>query len=166
MFKFETEIAKGHWTQEALRVPDKAFKGMSAADFKKLAPNFDLEQFAKDAGIPQITTAVAYGDTAITAGAKLVDSQPIAAWKKYLAFHVTSDNAAYLPISGGALLYTAIPDALQQVEPVLVDWLLLETPLSNLTVYDAGSRRGVRVNCISLRVERHTRLLLQGASPG
>lgn len=97
VIKFETEIAKGHWTQEALRVPDKAFKGMSAADFKKLAPNFDLEQFAKDAGIPQITTAVAYGDTAITAGAKLVDSQPIAAWKKYLAFHVTSDHAAYLP---------------------------------------------------------------------
>lgn len=97
VMRFETEIAKGHWTPEQLRVPDKAFKGMSAADFKKLAPNFDLEQFAKDAGIPAITNAVAYGDTAITAGAKLVDSQPIAAWKKYLAFHIASDHAAYLP---------------------------------------------------------------------
>ncbi len=96
VIKFETEIAKGHWTQEALRVPDKAFKGMSAADFKKLVPNFDIEQFAKDAGIPQITTAVAYGDTSITAGAKLVDSQPIAAWKKYLTFHMASDNATFL----------------------------------------------------------------------
>ena len=97
VIKFETAIAKGHWTPEELRVPDKAFKGMSAADFKKLVSNFDLEQFAKDAGIPAITTAVAYGDTSITAGAKLVDSQPIAAWKKYLTFHMASDNAAYLP---------------------------------------------------------------------
>jgi endothelin-converting enzyme/putative endopeptidase len=97
VIKFETEIAKGHWTQEALRVPDKAFKGMSVADFKKLAPNFDLEQFAKDAGIPAVTSVVAYGDTSVTAGAKLVDSQPIAAWKKYLTFHMASDNAAFLP---------------------------------------------------------------------
>jgi predicted metalloendopeptidase len=97
VIKFETEIAKGHWTQEALRVPDKAFKGMSVADFKKLAPNFDLEQFAKDAGIPAVTNVVAYGDTSVTAGAKLVDSQPIAAWKKYLTFHMASDNAAFLP---------------------------------------------------------------------
>jgi putative endopeptidase len=96
VIKFETEIAKGHWTQEDLRVPDKAFKGMSAADFKKLVPNFDLEQFAKDAGIPAITNAVAYGDTSITAGAKLVDSQPIPAWKKYLTFHMASDNATFL----------------------------------------------------------------------
>lgn len=97
VIKFETEVAKGHWTQEALRVPDKAFKGMSVADFKKLAPNFDLEQFAKEAGIPAVTNVVAYGDTSVTAGAKLVDSQPIAAWKKYLTFHMASDNAAYLP---------------------------------------------------------------------
>ena len=97
VIKFETEVAKGHWTQEALRVPDKAFKGMSVADFKKLAPNFDLEQFAKDAGIPAVTNVVAYGDTSVTPGAKLVDSQPIAAWKEYLTFHMASDNAAYLP---------------------------------------------------------------------
>jgi putative endopeptidase len=96
VIKFETEVAKGHWKQKDLRVTDKAFKGMDAASFKKLAPNFDLEAFAKDAGIPSITTAVAYGDTSITAGAKLVDSQSIDAWKKYLTFHIASDNAAYL----------------------------------------------------------------------
>ncbi len=39
---------------------------------------------------------VAYGDTSITAGAKLIDTQPIDAWKKYLAFHIASDNANYL----------------------------------------------------------------------
>jgi endothelin-converting enzyme/putative endopeptidase len=94
--KFETEIAKGHWKQADLRVTDKAFKGMDAATFKKLVPNFDLEKFAADSGIASIPQAVAFGDTSITAGAKLVDSQPLDVWKKYLTFHIASDNANFL----------------------------------------------------------------------
>ena len=94
---FETEIAKGHWTPQQLRVPDQAFKAMTAADFRKLAPNIDLDAFARDAGIPALpANTVAYGDTSITAGAKLVDSQSIATWKKYLTFHMASDNATFL----------------------------------------------------------------------
>ncbi len=93
---FETEIAKGHWTPEEMRVPDKAFKAMDLAGFKALVPNIDIVAFAKDAGIPSLSNMVAYGDTAITAGAKLVDTQPLDAWKKYLAFHLASDNATFL----------------------------------------------------------------------
>ncbi len=93
---FETEVAKGHWKQEDLRVMDKALKPMDAAAFRKLTPNIDLDAFASDAGIPALSNMVAYGDTAITAGAKLVDSQPLATWKKYLTFHIASDNANFL----------------------------------------------------------------------
>lgn len=93
---FETEIAKGHWKQEELRVTDNAFKAMDAATFKALVPNIDLDKFATDAGLPALSNMVAYGDTAITAGAKLVDSQPIDVWKKYLTFHIASDNATFL----------------------------------------------------------------------
>jgi putative endopeptidase len=96
VIKFETAIAKGHWTPEEMRVPDKAFKAMDVAAFKKLVPNIDIEALAREAGIPKLSNMVAYGDTAITAGAKLVDTQPIAAWKKYLTFHLASDNAGYL----------------------------------------------------------------------
>ncbi|MDP3738937.1 MAG: M13 family metallopeptidase [Hyphomonadaceae bacterium] len=96
VIKFETEVAKGHWKQEELRVTDKAFKAMDAAGFKKLVPNIDLDKFATDAGLPALANMVAYGDTSITAGAKLVDSQSIAAWKKYLTFHIASDNATFL----------------------------------------------------------------------
>ena len=96
VIKFETEIAKGHWAQEELRKTDKAFKAMDFAGFQKLVPNIDLTKFAADAGLPQPTNMVAYGDTSITAGAKLVDSQPLTAWKKYLAFHIASDNATFL----------------------------------------------------------------------
>ena len=40
---FETEIAKGHWTPEQLRVPDQAFKAMDAAT----APWVDHKQVLK-----------------------------------------------------------------------------------------------------------------------
>ncbi len=93
---FETEIAKGHWTPEQLRVPDQAFKAMDAAAFQALAPNIDIKAFAANAGVSSLSNMVAYGDTAITAGAKLVDSQPLDVWKKYLAFHIASDNATFL----------------------------------------------------------------------
>ncbi len=96
VIKFETEVAKGHWKQEELRVTDKAFKAMDAAGFQKIVPNIDLAKFAADLGLPPLANMVAYGDTSITAGAKLVDTQPLAAWKKYLAFHIASDNASYL----------------------------------------------------------------------
>ena len=96
VIKFETEIAKGHWKQADLRETDKAFKAMDAAAFKKLVPNIDLDKFAADAGIPALSNMVAYGDTSITAGAKLVDSQPLDVWKKYLTFHIASDNATFL----------------------------------------------------------------------
>jgi endothelin-converting enzyme/putative endopeptidase len=96
VIKFETEIAKGHWKPKELRVMDKALKPMDVSAFKKLTPNINLDQFAADAGLPALSNMVAYGDTAITAGAKLVDSQPLAAWKKYLTFHIASDNATFL----------------------------------------------------------------------
>ena len=82
VIKFETEIAKGHWKQEELRVADKAFKAMDAPAFQKLVPNVDLARFATDLGLPALTNMVAYGDTSLTAGAKLVDTQPLPVWKK------------------------------------------------------------------------------------
>ena len=94
---FETQIARGHWTPEELRVPDKAFRALDVADFRKLVPNLDIDAFAAAAGIAKLSNMVAYGDTAITAGAKLIDSAPLNVWKPYLIFHIASDNAAQLP---------------------------------------------------------------------
>jgi len=96
VIKFETEIAKGHWSQEDLRKMDIALKPMPVAEFRKLVPNIDLDAFAADAGLPKLSNMVAYGPSAVTAGAKIIDSQPISAWKKYLTFHIASDNAPFL----------------------------------------------------------------------
>lgn len=96
VIKFETEIARGHWSQEDLRKMDIALKPMPVAEFRKLVPNIDLDRFAADAGLPPLSNMVAYGPSAVTAGARLVDTQPISVWKKYLTFHIASDNATFL----------------------------------------------------------------------
>lgn len=65
-------------------------------------------------------------------------------------------NAAELPASGSAQLIAASPDALQQIEPVLIDWLLLDAPLQNLRGDDARWRLRISVNGDSFLVDRQT----------
>jgi hypothetical protein len=75
-------------------------------------------------------------------------------------------NAAELPSNGSAQLIAASPDALQQVEPVLVDWLLLDAPLQNLRGDDARWRLRISVNGDSFLVDRQTPLWLKGFKRG
>src|SRR5690606_5717138 len=94
----ETKIARQHWTQEALRVPAKAFNTMSFAEFKTFAPAVNWDNVVAGFGLPAtVDKVVASGDTAIRDGGKLIGSEPLDVWKKYLTFHIASDNAANLP---------------------------------------------------------------------
>jgi endothelin-converting enzyme/putative endopeptidase len=94
----ETTIARGHWKQAELRDVAKAIKPMPLAQFKTFAPAIDWDAFMAGMGLPPtVDKIVAYGDTAVKNGAALVGSQPVATWKKYLAFHIASSNANNLP---------------------------------------------------------------------
>ncbi len=94
----ETKIAQAHWAQADLRNVEKAIKPMPFADFKAFVPSVAWEGFLSGVGLPAtVDKVVAYGDTAVRDGAALVGKEPVAAWKKYLAFHLASDNAAHLP---------------------------------------------------------------------
>ncbi|MDZ4761943.1 MAG: M13 family metallopeptidase [Alphaproteobacteria bacterium] len=94
----ETKIARGHWAQQDLRNVEKAFNTMTFAEFKAFAPSVQWDGVLAGMGLPAtVDKIVAYGDTAVRDGAKLVGSEPVGAWKKYLAFHIASDNAANLP---------------------------------------------------------------------
>lgn len=75
-------------------------------------------------------------------------------------------NAAELPANGSAQLIAASPDALQQMEPVLIDWLLLDAPLQNLRGDDARWRLRISVNGDSFLVDRQTPLWLKGFKRG
>ncbi|MEY3930568.1 MAG: hypothetical protein RLZZ516_2278 [Cyanobacteriota bacterium] len=75
-------------------------------------------------------------------------------------------NPSQLPPKGTAQLIVASPDALQQEEPVLIDWLLLDAPLQHLRDDDARWRLRVSVNGDSVLVDRQTPLWLKGFQRG
>ncbi len=80
--------------------------------------------------------------------------------------HRVARNAAELPASGSAQLIAASPDASQAMEPVLIDWLLLDAPLQNLRGDDARWRLRISVNGDSFLVDRQTPLWLKGFKRG
>jgi hypothetical protein len=80
--------------------------------------------------------------------------------------HRVARNAAELPASGSAQLIAASPDAQQAMEPVLIDWLLLDAPLQNLRGDDAHWRLRISVNGDSFLVDRQTPLWLKGFKRG
>ena len=94
----ETKIAQAHWPQANLRDVSKAIKPIPFAEFKTFVPSIPWETFLSGLGMPSAPDKIiAYGDTAVRDGAALVVKEPVAAWKKYLTFHLASDNAANLP---------------------------------------------------------------------
>ena len=85
---------------------------------------------------------------------------------RQIRIHRVARNAAELPAGGSAQLIAASPDGLQQVEPVLIDWLLLDAPLQNLRGDDARWRLRISVNGDSFLVDRQTPLWLKGFKRG
>ena len=80
--------------------------------------------------------------------------------------HRVARNAAELPASGSPQLIAASPEAPQAMEPVLIDWLLLDAPLQNLRGDDARWRLRISVNGDSFLVDRQTPLWLKGFKRG
>ncbi len=94
----ETRIARAHWPQADLRDVPKAIKAMPYAQFKTFARAIDWDAMLPGLGLPaSLGKVVAYGDTAVRDGAALVPREAVATWKKYLRFHIASDNAMHLP---------------------------------------------------------------------
>jgi hypothetical protein len=80
--------------------------------------------------------------------------------------HRVARNAAELPASGSAQLIATSPEAPQAMEPVLIDWLLLDAPLQNLRGDDARWRLRISVNGDSFLVDHQTPLWLKGFKRG
>ena len=85
---------------------------------------------------------------------------------RQIRLHRVGRNTAELPARGSAQLIVASPDGLQQAEPVLIDWLLLDAPLQHLRDDDARWRLRVSVNGDSFLVDRQTPLWLKGFRRG
>lgn len=92
----ETKIAAAHWTAaDTFDIP-KANVQWTRAELARKAPGMDWDAFLTAAGLNDQPLFGAWQSTAITGEARLVASEPIEAWRDYLAFHTVERGAPYL----------------------------------------------------------------------
>lgn len=92
----ETAIAGTHWSVDDSSDVKKANVSWSRADLARKAPGLDWNAFLTAAGLEDQPVFGAWQASAIAGEARLAGSQPIQAWKDYLAFHVIERGAPYL----------------------------------------------------------------------
>lgn len=96
VFALETAIARTHWTVDQTNDVQKANNVWSRAELARKAPGIDWDAFLGAAGLEGTPRFGAWQDSAIAGTAKLVGSQPLQAWRDYLAFHTIERGAPYL----------------------------------------------------------------------
>lgn len=87
------------------------------------------------------------------------------AWQQ-IRLHRLAVNPLALPAPGSPQLLPVSPRVASAGEPVLLDWLLLDTPLQNLRSDDTRWRLRVTVNGNSFLVQNQSPLWLKGWRPG
>jgi len=97
IFDLETKIARAHTTREEGDDWTKANGLWSQADLASKAPGIDWPAFLKGAQLSQQQTFNAFHPNAITGLSALVASEPLDAWKDWLAFHQINTHANVLP---------------------------------------------------------------------
>jgi putative endopeptidase len=74
------------------------------------------------AGLGDVQHFVVNETTALRDGAKLLDTQPVETWKKYLAFHIASEYASYMPAAFDEASFNFFSKALRGVETQRDRW--------------------------------------------
>jgi putative endopeptidase len=93
----ETRIAQAHPSKAEVADFTKGATLWTRADFAKNAPGIDWDAYFTAARMPRQQTFDAYSPSAITGLAALVASEPLDAWKDWLAFHRINANTDVLP---------------------------------------------------------------------
>ncbi|KPM13729.1 M13 family metallopeptidase [Citromicrobium sp. WPS32] len=97
IYDLEMKIAKAHVSREDSDDWATASSLWSQDDFKAKAPGMDWDAFFRAAQLGGFETFDAYHPSAITGLSKLVESEPLEAWKDWLVFHQINANTAVLP---------------------------------------------------------------------
>ncbi len=85
------------WAPERQRDVKATNNPVDRAGLQKMIPAVDWNAMLAVNGLKDVQHFVVNETTALRDGAKLLDTQPVDVWKKYLAFHLASDYASYLP---------------------------------------------------------------------
>ena len=93
----ETAIARVHASQEQTNDVKAGANAWKQADFAAKAPGMDWEAFLGAAGLQSQQDFIVWQPKAVAGISALVASQPLQAWKEYLAFHALDRASPYLP---------------------------------------------------------------------
>ena len=99
--QLETRMARVHLSREASSDVQKGNNHWSTADFAAKAPGLDWDAYFGAAGLGTVNRFVVWQPSAVTGLSALVASEPLEAWKAWLAFHAIQDRQAALPSGFG-----------------------------------------------------------------
>ena len=97
VLELETAIARTHASAADSAKDNNADNHWARGDFGLEAPGIDWRAFFAAAGLAKRGDFVVWQPDAIRGGSALVASQPLAAWKDYLRFHLLDRHADVLP---------------------------------------------------------------------
>ena len=93
----ETKIAATHWTRVERRQAEKTYNPVARADLDRAYPGVDWGQLLTNAGLEGQPVINMSTPSALQGAGKLIDSEPLAVWRDYLAFQLLRDVAPVLP---------------------------------------------------------------------
>jgi len=99
--QLETRMARVHLSREASSDVQKGNNHWSTADFAAKAPGLDWDAYFGAAGLGTVNRFVVWQPSAVTGLSALVASEPLEAWKAWLAFHAIQERQAQLPSGFG-----------------------------------------------------------------
>jgi putative endopeptidase len=97
IYDLEHKIAQVHWTRVQQRQIDKLYNPMTHAEMAANMPGFDWHAYLTAAGIAGEPSIIVANPSALTGAAKLIESEPLDAWKDYLTFRAVAAAAPFLP---------------------------------------------------------------------
>src|SRR5205085_3540793 len=105
IFALEMKIARAQVGAVDAQEPSRA-QTWTRADFARRAPGIDWTAFFAAAELPRQQSFIAWHPQPIAALSALVASEPLAAWKDWMMFHLASRNASLLPRDVEALRFS------------------------------------------------------------
>jgi putative endopeptidase len=97
VMEIETAMAKAAISRTDLRQPENRYHIYTLVDLKKLTPDFDWAAYFHAVGIRQFDTLNVATPNYFKALAEMIQSEPLAAWKSYMRWHVLHGQAQDLP---------------------------------------------------------------------
>ena len=115
----ETAIAATHASRADTDDVFKTDNSWRRADFATKAPGMDWAVWLEAAGLDRQDEFVVWQPSAVIGAAALVGSQPIEAWRDYLAFHLIEHYAGALPAAFGGTAPDRAKQALEATTEAL-----------------------------------------------